>query len=1086
MIKFPTFILITLFCFNLSFAQFNIQYQDPKTPEAYLFEKYGNVSISEYNGRQNLTIPLHTINYGDISFPLNLTYNSNGIRVDEEASRVGLGWYFGVGMISQIVQGKDDLSESVNLEVPDFYNTPYPQYALTPYPVSGQPYCISTLSSYDLNRLQLNASNPTKDTYAMIKVQSEGCDGTTGDNSVLFPRNLANLNQFHNYNEELRNQYSGADTERDLFQANFFGHDILFHMHEYNNTIRVVNDDRYKISKTYDATTKKYTWFITDPSGIIYEFKEELVSVHGGTFSPGYSTTITAANSGYETYVSTMDSNYNPRSSFNRVSRIWKITKITDLKGNEVTFDYEPLSTIRSQNSKSGSLFFRDVTRWTASNAFGPSYFSGPINPSLPNTSLFTAISGITSTLTQEKSVLKRISYSNTKLEFNLSARLDIPHDKRIEDIQLLESNQVIKSIDFTYSYFNPNHTDDEQKRLRLDEINANGKIYGFDYEGSFMPDKNSLSFDYWGLYNGMSNQTVATNPFRLFEDVNHIPSWVKPLVSSLNTIVNRSAHPINCKVGMLTKIVYPTGGSTEFIYELNTFDNIYFPNYNNKLNFNGNTFNTDFSQTYSQGYGLRIKETIDYTKINEVALKKRYTYTGGKHISPYVSNNQDLYQEYNFNYGSQGGAPFSTRYEARGSQLTSYFNNLYQTSLLGNGEGVGYDSITIETIDDSGANNGKTILYYTNVPDKSARDMFGQGGTANQGDYDKFAYSIRNTDIDNGNLIRKEIYNSQDDIVQKIEYTYQSIVPFSSNRNGAFSEITYNVKNIFLGSWAKVERPCCGDCTTTYCNYYHHMFYFYPIKKTKTLLDTEKVTNYFNFNTVETLKTYTYNSYNLPTGFNLKDSDGNIFVDQTKVLTTYNAANIYTFPLSVTDKENGLITKQFVNIYDPNNNYTLSRVDYYPRGSGNPHHKKYFFYDLYDGKGNINQFHTEDGIYTTIIWGYDDRYPIAKIENATYSDISNQVSNLQSLSNADNDNSIGPSGTEGILRSALDNLRNLPVLSSSLVTTYTHDPLIGVTSITDPRGNTTYYKYDDFNRLEQVKDSDGNILSENEYNYRQ
>ena len=55
-----------------------------------------------------------------------------------------------------------------------------------------------------------------------------------------------------------------------------------------------------------------------------------------------------------------------------------------------------------------------------------------------------------------------------------------------------------------------------------------------------------------------------------------------------------------------------------------------------------------------------------------------------------------------------------------------------------------------------------------------------------------------------------------------------------------------------------------------------------------------------------------------------------------------------------------------------------------------------------------------------------------------------------------------------------------------SMVTTYTYDPLIGITSATDPRGYTTYYDYDGFGRLNQVKDADGHILSANEYNYKQ
>lgn len=104
----------------------------------------------------------------------------------------------------------------------------------------------------------------------------------------------------------------------------------------------------------------------------------------------------------------------------------------------------------------------------------------------------------------------------------------------------------------------------------------------------------------------------------------------------------------------------------------------------------------------------------------------------------------------------------------------------------------------------------------------------------------------------------------------------------------------------------------------------------------------------------------------------------------------------------------------------------------------------------------------------------------IVKVENATYTQVSSYVSNLQSLSDTVNDNTFNV----GALKSALNNLRTS--LPNIMVTTYTYDPLIGITNITDSKGETIYYHYDNFNRLEFVKDALGNILSKNQYHYRE
>ncbi|MEM8765314.1 MAG: hypothetical protein AAGD88_15955 [Bacteroidota bacterium] len=148
--------------------------------------------------------------------------------------------------------------------------------------------------------------------------------------------------------------------------------------------------------------------------------------------------------------------------------------------------------------------------------------------------------------------------------------------------------------------------------------------------------------------------------------------------------------------------------------------------------------------------------------------------------------------------------------------------------------------------------------------------------------------------------------------------------------------------------------------------------------------------------------------------------------------------------------------------------------------------------YERYDANGNLVQYRKEDGTPVCLIWGYEKQFPIAQVENAEYANISSFVGDLATRSNNDDDRTmdvLNPSGVktytgkEGLLREKLDEVRN--GLSEAMVTSYTYDPLIGVTSITDPSGYTIYYHYDAENRLEFIKDADGNLITEHRYNYK-
>ncbi len=136
-----------------------------------------------------------------------------------------------------------------------------------------------------------------------------------------------------------------------------------------------------------------------------------------------------------------------------------------------------------------------------------------------------------------------------------------------------------------------------------------------------------------------------------------------------------------------------------------------------------------------------------------------------------------------------------------------------------------------------------------------------------------------------------------------------------------------------------------------------------------------------------------------------------------------------------------------------------------------------------YDSNGNPTTVVGKDGVKETIVWGHGGQYPVARIVNYTYDQLQNNNAVLDQLALLDGFATIsGPQRTE--LFNCNQTIRNnLP--NDAMVTTYTYSPLKGMTSATDASGKTLYYEYDGFNRLQIVKDHQGNIVQQYEYHYQ-
>ena len=118
-----------------------------------------------------------------------------------------------------------------------------------------------------------------------------------------------------------------------------------------------------------------------------------------------------------------------------------------------------------------------------------------------------------------------------------------------------------------------------------------------------------------------------------------------------------------------------------------------------------------------------------------------------------------------------------------------------------------------------------------------------------------------------------------------------------------------------------------------------------------------------------------------------------------------------------------------------------------------------------------------------TLLWSYGNQYVIAEIKNATYSDVCKKVGN----------------GNETTGRTALEAIAGktdpiatdfTPInilrtqLPDAMVTVYTYKPLVGMLTMTDPRGEVTKYDYDSFGRLNKVTQAD-KVIESYLYHYK-
>lgn len=97
------------------------------TPEVSSLLKADNLSVNNSTGSPNINIPIGDLTINGIKLPINVSYNSTGVKVDEYSSMIGTGWNCSYGgVVSRTIADKPDEDRSsgtpTNLRNYDFNN----------------------------------------------------------------------------------------------------------------------------------------------------------------------------------------------------------------------------------------------------------------------------------------------------------------------------------------------------------------------------------------------------------------------------------------------------------------------------------------------------------------------------------------------------------------------------------------------------------------------------------------------------------------------------------------------------------------------------------------------------------------------------------------------------------------------------------------------------------------------------------------------------------------------------------------------------------------------------------------------------
>jgi len=1082
--------LFSVFCLLfaiLSKAQ-NFETLIPPTPTAASIGKNIEVPVSLNTGVPSVKIPIWELREGQVSVPIDISYNTSGIKVEEIASWIGTGWNlnFGGGIFRTARGLADDVDGG-------FLRTSGDRT------VDGFDLVTDINQRNELIRLSLDGTldyQPDIFSFSILGYQGKFFFDQNSKEILMFSKSDVKIEPIYEVPSQHKNILEWRVTLPNGVQC-YFGEANAY---DSSNGFTFDPASKSSINKPQGARNAWYISRVVDFTGksINYDYESIIKNVssfvaQGESFIPSNTMcNVNLLTPDYSIYYSGISVSARIKQIQSSESKIVFIVEDTPRADNSEDKALKQIEVYQNGENRSNLITTFDFSYQYTYNSTGEKQYPQPcINP--PSGELSTRL--FLASLTQTKENKSLPSYTFYYNELLLPARSSFAQDYWGYYNGANDNSKLIPEV-YIPNYWNPNGNSLNLKGANR-KVNENFAQAGILKKIKY-PTGGTTEFSYES-----NRASISKFDFTDFEATNVIVEKIVSLSDRDLEMGNPGTYFVektffvaenSCSDKLINNKIfvrshYPCDGGRNGCQVIIKLDN-------KELQFDGTrkcvelaagqhtlsyfvihpnlgdekpNFYAEVAREYVDNInlnvdsaGLRIKEIVHSPIIGNQIIKRYEYFEGGILNMPVYGHIRAGVFECYLGIGGAEGTDAVDVYERRSNSSTPL--------LYSNGGYITYGKVHEIDIGINGKRNGVSKSAFSFLEDTVNRFFPFEPSTSvewRRGNLLKT--EIFSTDVNDLETKISEVnylYDYRDNVSQKGYFFTRTYIGNTANSDFISKSFTTLGESKILVE--KLERRFFNGLT----NYENKTSLYYESPLHLQATNTE-VTNSKN----KKLKTKNYYAHELNDVRLINEHRINLLLKKE------------VFEEKSISGDDKLISTQNT-VYNDFNGLYLPQKTQTSKGAQLLEDR--IIYHDYDNSGNPLEVSKAEGTHTTYIWGYNKTQPLAKIENSTYAQVQGQVGNLQSLSNADDDRttdiinsngSITYMGSEGSLRQALNNLRTS--LSDAQVTSYTYDPLIGVTSVTDPRGRTVYYDYDDFNRLERIIDQEGNVVEDYDYHYQ-